>query len=155
MPILKKSLQVLTYTGIGGQALVTAASAISVVDQLPMYLEQLGLSVRSNMEALDDSLQYAPLGWYMLITHYRPPGTGQKNQWYVSYMEAAEESPRPSERLGNRSSPKGIQTAVNDDEVTLECELQKDTPFDGVPKVHITTHLVVVTDVQIEPAMIK
>ncbi|XP_078699934.1 uncharacterized protein LOC144926786 [Branchiostoma floridae x Branchiostoma belcheri] len=49
---------------------------------------------------------------------------------------------------------KGIQTAVNDDEVTLECELEEGILFDGVPKVHITTHFDV-TDIQIDPGMIK
>ncbi|XP_078699935.1 uncharacterized protein LOC144926787 [Branchiostoma floridae x Branchiostoma belcheri] len=91
LEILKMSLQALSYIGIGGPAIATAATAVAAVDQLPKYLEDISQSVRSHMKALDDTLQYTPLGWYMLITHYRPPGTGQKNQWHVSYIEAAEE----------------------------------------------------------------
>ncbi|XP_019639091.1 PREDICTED: uncharacterized protein LOC109481058 [Branchiostoma belcheri] len=250
LPILKMSLQALSYISIGGQAIATAATAFATVDQLPTYLEDISQSVRSHMKALDDTLQYTPLGWYMLITHYRPPGEGQKNQWHVSYIEAAEDVlqamgetwksefsmsklnehkiseyasvyPKTTSQGGRTEFPvkreaaragevvqynpfvltieavsltiigpegsrkqkklrmringkhldffvlgetpftgipadlqKSIQMDVNDDEVTLECELEEGIPFDGVPKVHITTHFDV-TDIQIEPAMIK
>ncbi|XP_078658203.1 uncharacterized protein LOC144903690 [Branchiostoma floridae x Branchiostoma belcheri] len=100
LPILRMSLQALSFLGIGGQALATAASAIAVVDQLPSNLEQISQSVGSYVQALEDNLRYTPIGWYMLITHYRPPGVGQRNQWYVSYIEAAGEVVKAMREVG-------------------------------------------------------
>ncbi|CAH1229839.1 Hypp253 [Branchiostoma lanceolatum] len=100
LPTMRMSLQALSYTGIGGQALATAATAIASVDQLPAYLEYISQSLGSYAQALDDILKYTPLGWYMLITHYRPPGAGQKNQWHVSYIEAAEEVGQAMKEVG-------------------------------------------------------
>ncbi|XP_019617193.1 PREDICTED: uncharacterized protein LOC109464622 [Branchiostoma belcheri] len=91
LPTLRMSLQALSYTGIGGQAIANAAAAITMVEQIPAYVEHIKQSLGTYVHALEDVLRYTPLGWYMLITHYRPPGIGQKNQWHVSYLEAAAE----------------------------------------------------------------
>ncbi|XP_078618697.1 uncharacterized protein LOC144886122 [Branchiostoma floridae x Branchiostoma japonicum] len=99
-PTLQTSLQALSYTGVGGLALAGAAAAIATVGQLSTYPKQFNQSLGSNV--VEGHLKYTPLGWYMLITHHRPPGAGQKNQWHVSYIEAVEKVMQAMEEAGKK-----------------------------------------------------
>ncbi|XP_078618266.1 uncharacterized protein LOC144885927 [Branchiostoma floridae x Branchiostoma japonicum] len=105
LPTLRLALQALSLTGVGGQVVAAAAAAIAMVDQLPTYLEDISKLLGSYVEAVGDVLKYTPLGWYMLITHHRPPGAGTNNQWHVSYMATAEEVVQAMKETGEMKWP--------------------------------------------------
>eukprot|EP00058_Branchiostoma_floridae_P004099 XP_002589587.1 hypothetical protein BRAFLDRAFT_81557 [Branchiostoma floridae] len=92
LPIIEKILEVLPGIGFGGQALKVAAAAVATMEeQLPTFLKKMSQSLVGFGQELEDALKYTPLGRYMILTHQRLPGAGQKTQWYVTHMETAEE----------------------------------------------------------------
>ncbi|XP_078604752.1 uncharacterized protein LOC144878240 [Branchiostoma floridae x Branchiostoma japonicum] len=92
LPTIKNILDVLPGIGFGGQVLKVAAAVVATVEeQLPTFLKKMSQSLVGFGQELEDALKYTPLGRYMILTHQRLPGAGQKTQWYVTHMETAEE----------------------------------------------------------------